>query len=107
VDARGRAYKSQRTTGTQLLAVDLQGAAGSFAGDRYAQRFAHKIIKQLSANDFREMHYHRTWQIAVRTINWAEWLEGLAQSRNGIDPNHVLQPRKPDRQKIGSTHRLS
>lgn len=107
VDGRGRAYKSHRTTDTQLLAVDLQGAAGSFAGNRHAQRFARRIIKQLSANDFREFHHQRTWTIAVKIINWADWLEGLSQSKNGIAPNHVLQPRKPDRRRIGDIHRLN
>jgi hypothetical protein len=107
VDKRGRNYQSQRTTDVQLMAVDLQGAADEFAGDKYVRRFARKIIKQLAANEFRELEYHRTWQSAVKAIDWVQWLKGLSQSKNGINPEHVLQPLKPNRKKIGDKRRLS
>ena len=107
VDKNGKAYQTQRTSGVQLVAVDLQGAADQFAGDKYIKRFARKIIKQLAANDFKELEHHRTWQGAVKAIDWVRWLTGLAQSKGGIDPNHNLQPLKPDRQKIGDRHQLN
>jgi hypothetical protein len=106
VDSKGRPYQTQRTSGVQLVAVDLQGAADQFAGDKYIKRFAWKIIKQLAANDFRELEHHRTWQGAVKAIDWVQWLTGLAQSKGGIDPNHNLQPLKPDCRKIGDRHRM-
>jgi hypothetical protein len=99
VDKRGRAYQSHRTTHVTVLAVDLQGFAGEFSGDRYARRFARKIIKQLAANEFRELHHHRTWEAAVKAIDWAGWPSGLAQSHGGISADHVLQPPKPQRRR--------
>lgn len=107
VDRKGRAYQSNRTADVRLVAADLQGAAGSFAGDKYARRFARKIIKQLAANEFRELDRNRTWQLAVKAIDWIGWLSGLAQSASGINPNHVLQPLKPNRRRIGDRRRLS
>jgi hypothetical protein len=106
VDKRGRSYQSHRTTDVTALAVDLQGVAGEFAGDRYARRFARKIIKQLAANEFRELEHHRTWQAAVKAIDWAGWLSGLAQSQGGISADHVLQPPRPKRRLIGARRRL-
>ncbi|MBD3882152.1 hypothetical protein IFO70_10315 [Phormidium tenue FACHB-886] len=95
VDAKGRAYQADRTYDLRLLACDLQGAAGAFAGDKHARRFARKIVKRLAANEFREYGHHRTWQAAVKSVDWQQWLQGLTQSHNGgIDPNHVLQPPK-------------
>lgn len=95
IDAKGRSYRSNRTRDLQLVACDLQGTAGSFAGDRHARRFVRKVIKQLAGNEFREYNHHPTWQSAVKAIDWRQWLTGLAQSTNsGIDPNHSLQPKK-------------
>lgn len=106
IDPHGRSYQSARTYLVRALACDLQGVGGEFSGDRYSRRFARQIIKQLAASDFRELSHHRTWQAAVRSIDWAQWLTGLAQSKHGIDPEHCLQPQKPDRRRIGQTHRL-
>lgn len=94
IDRHGRYYRSRRLADVELLAVDLQGVAGAFAGDRYALRFARKIILQLAANEFRELGHHVSWQAAVRRINWLQWLEGLATSTNGIAVDHVLQPKR-------------
>lgn len=94
-DPKGRRYRSYRTVDVQLLACDLQGLAGVFAGDRYAKLYAYKVIKQLAADDFRERNRYSNWQAAVKAIVWAEWVEGLSHStRGGISPDHVLQPRK-------------
>lgn len=92
-DPKGRHYRSQRTVDVRIIAVDLQGGTGVFAGDRHALRFSRKVIVQLAANEFREYtHHNRNWQSAVRSINWVRWLEGL--SKTYIDPDHVLQPRR-------------
>lgn len=98
VDRKGRAFHSHRVRHVDLLAVDLQGAAGYYAGDRYARRYARKIIEQLANSEFREYSYHATWQAAVRSIDWAKWLEGASRNpKSGIDPNHVLQPPRSKR----------
>ncbi len=92
VDSQGRSYRSHRVSDLQLLAVDLQGIAASYAGDRYAIRFARDIIKRLAANEFRELSLHRSWVTAVQVIDWEQWLEGM--SRQLIDSTHVLRPPK-------------
>lgn len=93
-DAQGRNYRSSRLTDLAILAVDLQGASGPFAGDRYAARFARKVIVQLAANDFREYGRHRTWSAAVKSIDWLPWIESLTRAKDGgIATDHVLQPR--------------
>lgn len=92
VDAKGRGYHSHRVYGLRLHAVDLQGTAGIFSGDRYAKRFSRKIVQQLASNEFREFHRHNTWSAAVRSIDWLQWLDGL--SKQHIDPYHILQPRR-------------
>jgi hypothetical protein len=100
IDRNGKQYQSSRADSVACLAVDLQGVAGVFAGDRYARRYARRIIQQLAANEFRELERHHTWQAAVRAIDWAEWLSGLSRStKRGISPDHVLQPLKPSRKK--------
>lgn len=100
IDRKGRRYKSSRTVDVQLLACDLQGIGAAYAGNKYADRFALKIIQQLAANEFREWAYHRTWRAAVKSIDWEKWLTGLAQHpKNGIATDHVLRPLKPGRKK--------
>lgn len=91
VDPQGRAYKTTRITDIQFVAGDFQGFSGAFAGDRYIKLFAYKIVKRLASGEFREMAQHRTWKAAVQAIDWKRWLEGLGQTRIGVD--HVLQPR--------------
>lgn len=97
VDPQGRHYRSHRLCDVHVLAVDLQGAAGIFAGDRYAQRFARQVIKQIAACEFREYSRFPTWQQAVKSIDWHQWLEGLCRGLRGIDVDHVLQPKRPGR----------
>lgn len=95
VDVQGRNYRSNRVSGLSLLACDLQGAAASFAGDRYASRYCRAVIKRLAANEFRELAHHRSWQAAVDSIDWADWLQGLCRSANGgINSEHVLCPKR-------------
>lgn len=94
-DTKGRTYRSHRLSDVVLYAVDLQGAASAYAGDRYALRYARKIIKQLAANNFRELNQHQTWVAAVKAINWLQWLEALSKSTEcGINADHVLQPKR-------------
>lgn len=94
VDRQGRCYRSHRVCDVDLFACDLQGAAGAFAGDRYAARYAREIIKRLAANEFRELAHHRAWAAAVRAIDWHQWLEGLSRSNAGISDTHVLCPKR-------------
>lgn len=95
VDPHGRHYRSSRLARVRILACDLQGAADSFSGDRYARKYARKIITRVANDEFRERAHHRTWQAAVKTIDWASWLEGLSRSHNGgISSDHVLQPQR-------------
>lgn len=107
IDKKGRHYQSHRTVDVNALVIDIQGAAGPFIGDKYAHRFSRKIVKQLSSNEFREIEYHRTWVAAVKSVDWLSWLSGLSKSSKGIGKEHILQPKKPDRQRIGSSHRLN
>lgn len=101
-DIQGRYYRSHRVSGLNLLACDLQGAAGAFAGDRYAIRYARDIIKRLAANEFRELAHHRTWVAAVKAIDWHQWLEGMSRSRGGISDTHVLCPKRAHRAETGN-----
>lgn len=91
VDPQGRHYRTTRIEDLCFIAGDFQGLTGVFAGDRYIKYFAYHIVKRLAANDFREMAHHRTWKAAVQAIDWKRWLEGLGQTKIGID--HTLQPR--------------
>lgn len=93
-DIRGRHYRSHRVCDLDLLALDLQGPSGAFAGDRYATRYAREVIKRLAANEFRELAHHRSWVAAVQSISWLGWLEGLSRNiKGGISMDHVLQPK--------------
>lgn len=93
IDPKGRHYRSQRTVDVCVVACDLQGGSGVYAGDRHALRFSRKIIVQLAANEFREYsHSNKNWQNAVRSIDWVQWLDGLG--RTYIDLTHVLQPKR-------------
>lgn len=94
VDPKGRSFKSFRTTSINIVSGDFQGAAGYYAGDRHIQRFARQIAERVANCEFREYRYHSSWGAAVKAIDWAGWLEGLAQGINGIDPNHRLQVRR-------------
>jgi hypothetical protein len=97
-DCQGRRYHSHRVSELNLLACDLQGAAGAFAGDRYATRYARDIIKRLAANEFRELAHHRSWDAAIKAIDWPQWLEGLSRSRSGgISESHSLRPKRAKR----------
>lgn len=96
-DIQGRRYHSHRVCDLNLLACDLQGAAGPFVGDRYATRYARQIIKRLAADEFRELAHHRTWAAAVKAINWQPWLEGMSRSKDGISDTHVLCPKRAKR----------
>lgn len=97
-DSDGRSYRSHRVHDLSLLAVDLQGASGAFAGDKYAVRFARDIIKRIAANEFREFSQHRSWIAAVKSINWVQWLEGASRGSHGISSDHTIQPRRSTQQ---------
>lgn len=92
IDKKGRHYRSHRLADVALYAVDLQGAAAFYAGDRHAHRFAREIVKRIAANEFRELAHHQSWTAAVKSIDWLKWLEALSRGPKGISAQHVLQP---------------
>lgn len=97
-DAKGRSYQAYRTSDVQLLACDLQGPSGSFVGNRHARRYARLVIRRLARGEFREYNQHQTWEDAVKSIDWHEWLQGLSRSvSDGISETHVLCPPRSKR----------
>lgn len=92
IDKQGRHYQTQRLKDINFVSGDFQGYASVYAGDRYIRLFARKVVQALASNEFREFRHHRTWEGAVASIDWLEWLEGLG--RRHIDAHHSIQPGK-------------
>lgn len=93
IDRAGRAYTTERISTLDVYAVDLQGAAASYAGNKYALRFARHIVARIASNQFPGME-RWGWEGAIERLDWLDWLERLARSPGGIDPNHRIQPRR-------------
>ncbi|WP_416671554.1 hypothetical protein [Egbenema bharatensis] len=111
VDSKGRPYQALDTRRLNLLACDLQGASGPWMGNAYALRIIRKVALRLATSvDNRSYFSYKSpqdWEAVIQGIDWVKWLEGYTRSeKGGIYPDHVLQPLKPDRRKLGGKYRL-
>jgi len=91
INYQGHQYIDLRPVSISLVAGDFQGA-NSDAGDRYVLQYCRRIISSLANDNFRELSNFRSWTLAVKAINWVQFLEGLCRSpHGGISPDHTLQ----------------
>lgn len=90
IDSKGRAYQSTAPGRLHVLAVDLQGAAGQFAGNRHARRIARTCAIAVGDRNPKAPLNEADWEMVIQRINWHEWLTAYAQKV--IDPEHALQP---------------
>lgn len=104
IDSKGRAYKTRRFSCVKAIAGDYQGVAGAFAGNRHIERTNRKIVDQLANNRFREFTACPTWKMAICSIDWADWHEGIL--RQSIAPDHHFQVLRPNPKGLGSIDRL-
>jgi hypothetical protein len=89
VGADGKEYRAFLVRPVASVPCDLQGFNAWASGNRYGERIAQNIARQLLN---RSVTYLASWEEIVNGIDWVDWLNAHAQKAFGV--NHVLQPRR-------------
>lgn len=91
-DRRSRRYSVPVANLVGCWAIDLQGASGSIAGNRYASQIARAMAKRILNWESTRLN---SWEDFVNAIPWLLWLE--AYSQKVIHSEHTLRPIKKSR----------